>query len=376
MYLRALNTGVGVRPETSAVGPNRRVPARELRQGDAVLASNYLATLTDSHEVEAAAVGSHAVLDRARGLDAVGRGGGRGRRGETDDTDTDVDVGPETRAGSAADLRVPGGELGYGDAVAAGNRGAGVSTLDHVETVAVGDHSRLSGLGSLDAIAGGRGRRRRRGESDRADANIDVEPQASACSAANLSVPRRELSHRDTVAAGDGCAGVATLDEMEAVAVVHHTGLDGLRRLDTIARSSGGGRGSEANDTDADICVQPETGTVAANFRVPGVEISKSDAVQVGDDSTGLTGRHEVELVAVANHARLSRLRGLDAITRGSCGGGRRGGSRSRGGRRGRSRARVTAGMVESLHAVRLVGDEVVTRLGDNGVLFDIGQQL
>lgn len=193
------------------------------------------------------AVRHHATLDRRGSLDAVGRGRGR----VPDYGDTSIRVGPEAAAAGATDAAIPGRKLGDGDAVLAGDDGAALASGDEVEGVTVVHHVGLRWRRRGDAVSrsSGRGlgrRRRRRRVSDDRDADVGIGPEAAA-RASHHGVPGQELRRRDAVCSGNGVTARTGWHEVEGIAIVHHTVLDGLGGLNPIAWLGGRRRGGLCN---------------------------------------------------------------------------------------------------------------------------------
>lgn len=161
-------------PHAGTVLTNARVPFVQLGNGDLVGGQDGAAAGALLDEVESIAVAHHALLDRARGRNAVSRrrGCGLGRRGgtPTSGANTYVDLGPH--AGTiATDAGVHGVELGNREAVGGQHSTAGCTLLDEEELVAAVDHALLDRGRGRDAVARRRGcgldRRGRRGRCGR-----------------------------------------------------------------------------------------------------------------------------------------------------------------------------------------------------------------
>jgi hypothetical protein len=71
-----------------------------------------------------------------------------------DDRDADIDVGPESFTASA-NVKVPCMEMTKADGVLPWDGRSVITILDQVESIAVVDHARLDGYGSLDVVGGG-----------------------------------------------------------------------------------------------------------------------------------------------------------------------------------------------------------------------------
>jgi hypothetical protein len=111
--------------------------------------------------MEEVAVVDHAGLHWVWRLDAIGGGGlcrGTGwssdRRGiVSDNRDADIDVGPESFTASA-NVKVPCIEMTKADEVLPWDGRSVIAIFDQVESIAIVDHARLDGYGSLDAVGG------------------------------------------------------------------------------------------------------------------------------------------------------------------------------------------------------------------------------
>jgi hypothetical protein len=114
---------------------------------------------------------------------------------------------------------------------------------------------------------------------------------------------------------------------VKLLTVCHHTGLSRLRGLDAIACRCScscrwlacGGRGTDEGYADVDACLH--AGAVIANSRVPFHKVSKANMVVACDLAADDTRGHVVELGAIGDHAWLSGLGSLNAV---SCASGRR----------------------------------------------------
>lgn len=180
-----------------------------------------------------------------------------------------------------------------------------------MEPVTAPDHAVLDWRGRSDAIS--RVRRRRRVADDR-HARPRLRPETGAARPCRR-VPGRELLQRNAVRADDGVAALPDLDEVELIAVVDHTGLDGRRRRDAVAR--GCRRGRVADDGDADVRIKPETGARGAtDVGVPREKLGHRNTALGGDGLAAITALYEVEGVTVVYHAWLCRLGSLDTARR------------------------------------------------------------
>ena len=225
-------------------------------------------------------------------------------------THTSVGISPEPRA-TRPDARVPLDKVGNGDAVLASDGVAALPALDEVELLAVVDHAGLGGL--RRRVRRGR---LRGGTAYDAGAEVVSQPHAGAGGSAYTSVPFREVGDRNTGVRGNGAARIARLDQVPAVAVVHHALLDGLRRGVRVIRRRRL-RGGPANDAGADVVVDPDArARSATNLSVPGSELGDSDALLGSDGGACVAALHLVEAVAVVHHARLGRLGGRDTVAR------------------------------------------------------------
>lgn len=74
---------------------------------------------------------------------------------------------------------------------------------------------------------------------DDGNADVSIRPETSTSAAADLGVPGRELSESDTIRIGDVLTRVTRFDEVEGVAVVDHSRLNGSWSSDPIARLRG-----------------------------------------------------------------------------------------------------------------------------------------
>lgn len=68
------------------------------------------------------------------------------------------------------------------------------------------------------------------------------------------------------------------------------------------------------DDRNAGVRIRPETSASATSGRIPCGELRQSDAVGRNNSSAILALFHQIKLIAVADHARLRRLRSRDAI--------------------------------------------------------------
>lgn len=125
---------------------------------------------------------------------------------------------------------------------------------------------------------------------------------------------------------GDLVASVSRLDPVEGVTVVDHTRLDGSRGGNAISNTRGCWPRSCPNNADANIVVNPDELTCRADFRVPRVQLSSTDAVESSNLVTSISRLNLVERVAVVDDTGLNRIRGRYAIAwsgrrwRGACG--------------------------------------------------------
>jgi hypothetical protein len=69
-----------------------------------------------------------------------------------------------------------------------------------------------------------------------------------------------------------------------------------------------------SDNRDADIDIEPESFAAGANVRVPCVELRKADGAVLCNGRAIVTILDPVESVAVVDHARLDRCRGLNAV--------------------------------------------------------------
>lgn len=147
---------------------------------------------------------------------------------------------------------------------------------------------------------------------------------------AHARVPLDKVGEGDAVVADDLVARVAFGHIVELLAVGHHSRLRGLGRSHAVAGGRGGDRrlrrGSRRrrgapDDADAHIHLGPHAAAVGAHACVPLGEVGEADAIVAEDLAAGDALGNPVELVAVGHHARLRRLRCLDAVARGRGGG-------------------------------------------------------
>lgn len=81
-----------------------------------------------------------------------------------------------------------------------------------------------------------------------------------------------------------------------------------------------GARGRRPLQPDADVHAGLEARARRPDCRIPRVEVGQGDALDGGDVGAAVAAAHEVERVAVADHARLHRRRRGDAVARRGCG--------------------------------------------------------
>jgi hypothetical protein len=195
-----------------------------------------------------------------------------------------------------------------------------------VKLFAVGHHSRLRGLGSLDSVA-------RRGcwrglvcrcgsrfpPSNDTNTHIDLRPHARAV-VPDGRIPLSEFSDGDFLVADDLAAVHALGNLVELGAVGDHARLSGLRCGNAIASGSCrryhwcrchglGCSDRTADDANAHIDLRPHAGAVVADSRIPLSEFSDGDFLEADDLAAVHAFSNPVELGAVGDHARLGRLR-------------------------------------------------------------------